>query len=537
MADQSRKREASSGDAHDDYPAKRQKSEMSLFANPVLPVPNLKFSFKVPAPTTTKKGVDDDPNDADYVDKPKSKPKLSAAERLPIGPQRLHLPRQPTLQQATDEIFSKTYKLRSRDTKDPPATTATTCNHPDLVYRMQRLEASHKSLESSVDKIRSIEPRATRRELNNLATLERQANAMETRLHDLEARFRDMKTTFEAMPSHPQNNPNRLDTIIATGELPTKEVTEPPAPAPQKHDGDNDDVVFLGQRTKNSTTPSSEGPPQPEVVKRDNFVAYLKSLDFQSPEGMNSHANTPVILKEYTLCILDNGTTYFVRLGTEDTCLSDMEFEEDPPAPLVLPRENRGYRDLNEDADTTSLNCCCDFIVEIEYRGLPFGLNGFGSSPRYAYLLGEIYVRKPGVNGMPPRTFSTNYFLLMDVIHPQRPLWIAYAYEYIAEKVNTTNGATSSTNPGGSGGTNRVLTMYDLKRDEEFCKGFGIFDMARIADGLDSFKQANETSLPQLDPSDVEKTLRASARTERPVFTQPNLADLTVALSQTLYYG
>ncbi|KAI1660502.1 hypothetical protein F4813DRAFT_350157, partial [Daldinia decipiens] len=304
-------------------------------------------------------------------------------------------------------------------------------------------------------------------------------------------------------------------------------------------DDSGDDVIFLGERPLQDgafdihDNDSNRESYQLEAITRDNFVAYLKSLDFRAPYGMEAFVSTPVTARDYRLCTLNDGTVYFVRLGTSEKGWWNTEYEPYERAPLMLPRYKRGHLDGDQHLDARRLPSLLHYrsnVCEVEY---PVSNTTFAPPLRYTLPLGEIHVYQPRVDKAPPNLIGTNFFLLMDITNSKKSLWIVYAYEYPFNKSSDPSRPEDTIETG----------KYELNRNSPLCATFGLFDVACIANSLDDFvnltkggmsnlRGYQQTMCPQLDPVKVHQMLRSTACIAQPVFTEPNLDSLTHAINR-----
>ncbi|OTB13752.1 hypothetical protein K445DRAFT_13461 [Daldinia sp. EC12] len=415
-----------------------------------------------------------------------------------------------------------------------------------LFTRVEELEALVEALNRSYKDIKL--PRVSainnlRREIDNLSMLEGQTNNLEARMHDMSCTIRDLQASVDATNAFIKSKESKV------GRSPAAQAQAKERNPDKVSKGDNEDsdseVVFLGElRIQGGATNTNENDDnydhyQPDVITRAKFIAYLKSLDFRVPYGMEAFANTPVRARDYSLCTLKDGTVYFVRLGASENGWWNVENEPYERKPLMLPRCKRGHLDGDQHLDSTRPSSLLHYrsnVCEIEYPDSNFV---FAPSLRYALPLGEIHVYKPRVDRVPSKSFSTNFFLFMDITSPQKSLWIVYAYEYTINK-NGGDGPDSSDGTVGIG-------KYELDRNSPLCAGFGLFDVACIADSLDDFVDSTKGSMPagnnprghqkitlfpQLDPNKVLQMLRSTACIAQPVLTEPNLGSLSQAISQ-----
>ncbi|KAI2776482.1 hypothetical protein F4815DRAFT_345010 [Daldinia loculata] len=418
---------------------------------------------------------------------------------------------------------------------------------PDtLDARVAELEAIVRSLNRSYNNFklpRAAVIRDLRRDIDNLSMLEGQTNELEARVHDMSRALHDLQASTEADNVNDKSTEPKIRQDAATQAR--SQMPEPGIAIDDGGDDSGDDVIFLGERPLQDSAfdihdnDSNRENYQPEAVTRDNFVAYLKSLDFRAPYGMEVFVSTPVTARDYCLCTLNDGTVYFVRLGTSEKGWWNIEYEPYERAPLMLQRYKRGHLDGDQHLDARRLPSLLHYrsnVCEVEY---PVPNFIFAPPLRYALPLGEIHVYQPRVDKAPPDLIGTNFFLLMDVTNSKKSLWIVYAYEYPFNKSNVPNHSKGYQHEEGTIET----AKYELNRNSPLCADFGLFDVACIANSLDDFvdltkggmpnlRGYQQTVCPQLDPVKVHQTLRSTACIAQPVFTEPNLDSLTRAINQ-----
>ncbi|KAI0846327.1 hypothetical protein F5Y00DRAFT_272121 [Daldinia vernicosa] len=418
---------------------------------------------------------------------------------------------------------------------------------PDHLHaRVAELEALVKSLTRSYNDFRL--PRAAvirglRRDIDNLSRLEGQTNELEARVHEMSRTLHDLQASTEADNVNDEYTESEIHQDAAT-QARTR-MPELDKAINDGNDDSDDDVVFLGERPLQDSdfnihnNHSNRGSYQLEAITRDNFVPYLKSLDFRAPYGMEAFVNTPVTARDYRLCTLNDGTIYFVRLGTSEKGWWNIEYEPYERAPLMLPRYRRGHLDGDQHLDARRLPSLLQYrsnVCEVEY---PASNSVLAPPLCYALPLGEIHVYQPRVGKAPPDLIGTNFFLLMDVTNSRKSLWIVYAYEYPSNKNNDPNRSEGYQHEEGTIET----AKYELSRNSPLCADFGLFDVACIANSLDDFANVTkgdvpnprghqQTIYPQLDPVKVHQMLRSTACIAQPVFTEPNLDRLAQAINQ-----
>ncbi|KAF3059445.1 hypothetical protein GL218_04734 [Daldinia childiae] len=418
---------------------------------------------------------------------------------------------------------------------------------PDpLNARVAELEAIVRSLNRSYNDFklpRVAVIRDLRRDIDNLSMLEGQTNELEARVHEMSRALHDMQASTEAdNVNHKSTDPKTHQDAAAQART---QATEPDKAIDEGGDDSGDDVIFLGERPLQDSAfdihdnDINHESYQLEAVTRANFVTYLKSLDFRAPYGMEEFVSTPVAVRDYCLCTLNDGTVYFVRLGASEKGWWNTEYEAYERAPLMLPRYKRGHLDGDQHLDARRLSSLLHYrsnVCEVEY---PVSNIIFAPPLRYALPLGEIHVYQPRVDKAPPDLIGTNFFLLMDVTNSKKSLWIAYAYEYSFNKSNGPNHSKDYQHEEGTVETGK----YELNRNSPLCATFGLFDIACIANSLDDFVNPTKGGIPnlrgyqqttcsQLDPVKVHQMLRSTARISQPVFTEPNLDSLTRTINR-----
>ncbi|KAI0121822.1 hypothetical protein F4814DRAFT_406652 [Daldinia grandis] len=415
-----------------------------------------------------------------------------------------------------------------------------------LDARVAGLEALVRSLSISYNDFklpRLAVIRDLRRDIDNLSMLEGQTNELEIRVYEMSRTLHDLQASIEADSVNGKSTEPGIHRDAATQAR--AQMPEPDKAIHDDSDDSGDDVIFLGERPLQGgisdihDDDSNREDYQLEVVTRANFVSYLKSLDFRAPYGMEAFVSTPVTARDYCICTLDDGTVYFVRLGTSEKGWWNIEYEPYERAPLMLPRYKRGHLDGDQHLDARRLPSVLRYrsnVCEVEYS---VSNSVFAPPLRYALPLGEIHVYQPRVDKAPHNLIGTNFFLLMDVTNPKKSLWIVHAYEYPFYKGNG-----SSRSEGYEDEESTIETgKYELNNNSPLCADFGLFDVACIANSLDDFidmPKGGMTNLrghqqlihPQLDPVKVHQILRSTACTTQPVFTEPNLDSLTEAINQ-----
>ncbi|CAJ2510271.1 Uu.00g061710.m01.CDS01 [Anthostomella pinea] len=224
-----------------------------------------------------------------------------------------------------------------------------------------------------------------------------------------------------------------------------------------------------------------EAPPayhqRPGTVDRltdQNYIAWLKSIDFRPPNGMQAWMQGNGSVTEYTLFTRDNGERCFIQMMRDHVFIW-------------------AYRSQ---------------VVELEFLGVGVHTERQKRLPKYAVVLGHVYIRQPYADGQPERVLRTNYSVVMDVTKPTKSLWMIYNYGY----------------------------GESFAENLEFFKGNAPFDMARIADSLEDFVEDESIGEglsrcpPYLDGSRVIEIVQASANFVVPIFTTPNLDSLLKAI-------
>ncbi|KAH9906397.1 hypothetical protein F4778DRAFT_778789 [Xylariomycetidae sp. FL2044] len=356
---------------------------------------------------------------------------------------------------------------------------------------MSLLKSNYECLQKSLS---AVQVRAHDNTVS-IGQLTKETNSLKARTHDTEMGVQFLADEVTDFQSSKQNKASLIGGFVGSIKSTCEKFRKPPG------------GLFPSNPVRQPFQVTKENSDNSEInISQENYIAWLKSLNFRPPHGMCHLKKSKLSLTHYDL--FSNAEMLFF-LQQEGPHLSQL---------ICLSRAERGHQ--NDDAAEKSLHpsdvwLYRERMMEIEYQHPNWQkMVAADKAPKYVLNLGCIYVKSPATNYGPSKKRSSAYFLVMDVTKSKKPLWLVYGYEYRV--------------------VDGTVRTYQLHKTTAFEARGTSFDLACVADSLERFQPiASSGILPMLDSTQALETIGKSACTVQPVFTKPNLVELLKTMQET----
>lgn len=242
------------------------------------------------------------------------------------------------------------------------------------------------------------------------------------------------------------------------------------------------------------------------VVYTNEFVSFLRGLDFRLPDGMKFFKDCQIRVESHMLFSLFEKRHYFIRLA--DAFLHE-PFRKDRLSSCG--EHNDWYENSKRFYHEQAYR---DQACELIYAEANNSGCDLGHLPRYVVWLREVYYDdEEEVNDQ--GAGRTGYHLVMDIGQRAKSLWLVFCYD-----VKTL------------GRQYRTMSLdYSWRHFAEILDNEP-FDVAMVAQSVDDWELDGEPfrEEPKLSPVHVRHCMKKSSRLVRPVFTAPVLGPLFKSL-------